>query len=541
MFTLAHVGSHFRGLRENGPFDVEAKPGSHGKQIACALLLLLTDVGAIALALELAILERTQLVPVMGFRRPLVSLPFRHYLDLGWLWPLMLLFLAIEGLYTKRRSMWSEIGHLEKAIGLGFITILAAVTLAGVAPDVSRLTFVLMTLNLFLMLPLVRYWAKRILGGLGLWRKRILILGASHLSRVALHELTSDPFLGYEVVGALDDDPSNLRKNIGTKDESPVFVLGNLSEIAEHVAETQARDILIALPELQDSKLLALVHRVQMHCESIYVVPALCGLPMMNLQVDRFLHARLMMLRLSNNLAKPWNIWLKRGLDLIVGTAISLFAIPLSAMLAALIKIDSEGPALFFQERMGHLGNEFPCFKFRTMYVNSDEILARYLLENTAAAEEWTRYAKLRTYDPRVTRVGRFLRRTSLDELPQLWNVLTGEMSLVGPRPYLPRERARIGDELATISSARPGLTGLWQVSGRNELTFEERVQLETWYLRNWSTWLDLIILVMTFRAVFLPRKWNGKAGPVEQATDEGYATVQPEPTRAFRAGAGQP
>jgi len=139
------------------------------------------------------------------------------------------------------------------------------------------------------------------------------------------------------------------------------------------------------------------------------------------------------------------------------------------------------------------------------MRVDGEEILARYLISNPLAMEEWQKYAKLRRHDPRLTRIGGFLRRWSLDELPQLFNVIKGEMSLVGPRPYLPHELGRIGVDLDTILSARPGVTGFWQVSGRNQLTLEDRVKLEGWYVRNWTPWLDCIVFAKTFRVVLFP------------------------------------
>ena len=492
------------------------RPDIRLPQVVCFLILVLSDLAAIAIALELAIIERTHLISRISDRPQLSTLPFRHYLDLGWLWLLMIIFIGVEGLYTTRRSSWNEIGHLTKAISMGFVAILASVSLARLGPDISRETLILMALNLLILLPFDRYWTKRILGNLGLWRKPILIVGASKTSKVALRELTSDPFLGYEVVGILDDDPAKRGKCVGVCKGKNINVLGDLSELREQVERTQAKDVLIALPELSEMKLLALVHKVQLYCDSIYVVPALWGLPMMNLQVDGFLHARLMMLKLSNNLAKPWNTWLKRGLDLIMGAGIALFALPLGVLLAFLIRIDSDGAAMFSQERLGRHGANFPCLKFRTMHVKSDEILSQYLQDNPSAAEEWQKYAKLREYDPRVTRLGRFLRQTSLDELPQLWNVLKGDMTLVGPRPYLPRERGRIGVELPTILSARPGMTGLWQVSGRNLMRFEDRVRIEAWYLRNWSIWLDCIILAKTFKTVLLPRSREGVANVTE-------------------------
>src|SRR5260370_1980856 len=217
-----------------------------------------------------------------------------------------------------------------------------------------------------------------------------------------------------------------------------------------------------------------------------------------------------MMSKRTNNLVKPWNTWFRRGADLLLGAVLTLLALPLFLILTALIKVDSWGPALFGQERLGYRGRNFRCLKFRTMHVNSRKKLAEYFKGHPQAAEEWRRYAKLRTYDPGVTRIGHFLRQWSLDELPQLLNVLRGEMSLVGPRPYLPEERERIGVELPTILSARPGITGFWQVSGRNQLTLDDRVQVEAWYVRNWTVCVDCIVLLKTFSTVLFPENGSG-------------------------------
>ena len=136
------------------------------------------------------------------------------------------------------------------------------------------------------------------------------------------------------------------------------------------------------------------------------------------------------------------------------------------------------------------------------MYTDEDKRLRKYLDNNEVARREWRKFVKLKSFDPRVTKIGNFLRRFSLDELPQLFNVFLGQMSLVGPRPYLPNERKEIGENLDLILETTPGITGLWQVSGRNELPFNERVALDTWYVRNWSLWLDTVILLKTFKAV---------------------------------------
>ncbi len=196
------------------------------------------------------------------------------------------------------------------------------------------------------------------------------------------------------------------------------------------------------------------------------------------------------------------NEGLKRAFDIIISILLLPFILPIIGLIAILIKIDSEGPVFFIQDRLGKNGKKFKCIKFRTMYVNNDEILEDYLKRNPEKREEWNKYKKLKSFDPRVTRVGRFLRKTSLDELPQIFNVIKGDMSLVGPRPYLPKEETDMGYFKNTILLTKPGITGLWQVSGRNELEFKVRLILDERYVLNWSFWLDLLIMLKTIKVV---------------------------------------
>jgi undecaprenyl-phosphate galactose phosphotransferase len=482
-------------------------------QSVCVLSLVLSDILAIFLSLRVAIFLRSDLLSKVNAGLQQQAFPFRHYLEFSWLWSLLVVLLAVEGLYTQRRTMWNEIAHLTKATVLGLIVIFAAIAVVQQGAAISRGTVVITGVLLLVVLPTTRYWTKRWLGAVGLWNKRILVIGTTDTAQLAMRGLSSDPVLGYEVVGLLDEDPTRRGTCVAICGDKKVFVLGHLGDALKHIKRTRAKDVLIAMPNLEEGKLLNLVHQLQQQCESIYVVPQLWGLPMMNLRVDGFLRERLMMLKLSNNLAKPWNSWLKRIFDLTLGVAIALVALPVCLIVAALIRIDSGGPVLFIQERLGYKGINFRCIKFRTMHVKAEELLTRHLARNPAAADEWYRYAKLRNHDPRLTRLGRFLRRWSLDELPQLLNVLKGEMSLVGPRPYLPQERERIGVDLFTILSSRPGMTGFWQVSGRNQLTLDDRVQLEAWYVRNWTVWFDCIILAKTFRTVLFPQNGHEVGG----------------------------
>jgi lipopolysaccharide/colanic/teichoic acid biosynthesis glycosyltransferase len=179
--------------------------------------------------------------------------------------------------------------------------------------------------------------------------------------------------------------------------------------------------------------------------------------------------------------------------------------LPLLLVIALLVHAESGRPVFYTDWRMGKDGVPFPCIKFRTMVTGAEAVLELMLAEDAGLREEYVKYHKLRV-DPRVTRVGRFLRRTSLDELPQLWNVLKGDMSLVGPRPYLPRESGDIGDAREEILRVPPGVTGPWQVSGRNHAFFTDRIGMDIHYVRDWSVWLDLVLLARTVRALFVDK-----------------------------------
>lgn len=192
---------------------------------------------------------------------------------------------------------------------------------------------------------------------------------------------------------------------------------------------------------------------------------------------------------------------LKRFSDLIIGSLVFVLCLPIIALLALAIKWTSPGPAFYGHRRLGRNGKSFRAWKLRSMHVNADQLLAKYLASDASLQKEWDATHKLKS-DPRITRIGRLLRATSLDELPQIWNVLRGEMSLVGPRPIVDEEVAKYRDTYQLYLRVTPGVTGLWQISGRNHTTYEERVAYDAYYVRNWSLWLDLYILFRTIKVV---------------------------------------
>jgi exopolysaccharide production protein ExoY len=195
----------------------------------------------------------------------------------------------------------------------------------------------------------------------------------------------------------------------------------------------------------------------------------------------------------------------KRAFDICAAAAALIFLTPLICLLAALIKIADSGPVLYRSERIGRNSVPFRCLKFRTMVTDSDRVLIQYLASNPEAAEEWEQTRKLKN-DPRITPFGLILRKTSLDELPQLYNILLGEMSFVGPRPIVAAEVPKYNSYILSYYRTRPGLTGAWQVSGRNDISFEHRVALDHEYVENWSFMSDIAIIIKTFRVVITAR-----------------------------------
>jgi Undecaprenyl-phosphate galactose phosphotransferase WbaP len=206
-------------------------------------------------------------------------------------------------------------------------------------------------------------------------------------------------------------------------------------------------------------------------------------------------------LKIRYPLMNRWSQLLKRCIDIALSVLGLVVLAPILALITLVVKLGSPGPVFYRQKRLGKHGMPFEMLKFRTMYVNADQMLVQYLAQNSELRAEWDCYQKL-ARDPRITPLGTFLRRFSLDELPQLWNVLVGQMSLVGPRPIMLGQREIYGDNFKHYVRTQPGITGLWQISGRNHASYEERTEFDVHYVNNWSVWLDIYILVRTIWVV---------------------------------------
>ena len=419
-----------------------------------------------------------------------------------WWFPIVLIIcLSYENLYQKRLPYWKEVELILKAITLAVIFVVIILYLSKTAVEVSRALIGLIWLMLAFVLPLFRYAGKLLLTRIGVYKRPVLIIGAGKTACLLANALRREKTMGYEAVGILNDR-GECAEVFTEAPASDIPILGKVEQAEYLIRKTRVQDIFIAMPALSAGETVKLVNRLQPLVSNVVLIPDLFGLSMSGIEAECFFEEQVLMLNIKNRLKPVFNRAIKRLFDLMLGSILFLLFTPLLFAISILIKLDSKGPVFYNGYRLGQRGKIFECHKYRTMYDDSAEIHKNYLANNSEAQKEWAKYRKLKGHDPRLTRVGKVLRRFSLDELPQLINVLTGEMSLVGPRPYLPSEKEAMEDWSEDILVAKPGITGLWQVSGRNLIDFDGRLKLGAWYVKNWSLWLDLIILLKTFRVV---------------------------------------
>lgn len=341
---------------------------------------------------------------------------------------------------------------------------------------------------------------------MGVWQRPTLIIGHGPNAIEAVAALHSEPALGFEVLGLIDVNDGVVATSPATFDlrgqTLPVLPL----ELLGMWANTPGVQFVLALEHGQNEIRENLLRRLAYwRVEDVSVIPAMRGVPLFGTDISYFFSHEVAMLKLRNNLRYWPARLLKRVFDLVASLGLLIVGWPLFMYLAWRIRQDG-GAAVFAHRRVGQGGKLFDCYKFRSMRVDAEEQLRELLATDPALRVEWEKEFKLKA-DPRISAIGRFLRRTSLDELPQVFNVIKGDMSLVGPRPVVQAELKRYGHDVDYFLMVRPGMTGLWQVSGRNDVGYDTRVYLDTWYVKNWSLWYDIAILFKTIKVVF---KRNG-------------------------------
>jgi Undecaprenyl-phosphate galactose phosphotransferase WbaP len=461
-----------------------------------ALCLIVIDIFAFYLSLSAALTMRTEVLPSLITNLPEFNFSFPYFVSLWWLPVIFIFFMLYEGLYERNLPFWDEAKTTVKAIALSAVTIMTIVTLGKMQDKVSRLVLLSMSLTSLFVFPLMRLWGKKLLYHTGIWKERVLILGAGNAGRLAMEGLIRERHMGYEVIGFLDDDEDKRGSVISGRK-----VFGKIKYFPKFVKDLNITTVIIAMPSLPPERLSALTATVQDHSTNTVVIPDLKGIALINTALFHLFYEELFLMNIRNNLKSLPNRLVKRLFDVTVSILSMPLLLPLIGIIGTAIRLETPGPAIYSHDRIGKNGKTFRCYKFRTMQKDAEERLREILENNHEVRTEWEKNWKLKD-DPRITRIGSFLRKTSLDELPQIFNVIKGEMSLVGPRPYLLREMNIVEPQLHVICSTKPGITGLWQVSGRSDTGYEQRVKLDAWYVMNWSLWFDIAILFKTIRVV---------------------------------------
>ena len=404
-------------------------------------------------------------------------------------WPVAGMWLGMYPGYG--RAHWQELrDSLRTALAAG-AAILAIRSAFGDAVAVPWQMTALATGFAAFLLPAGRSLAKQALLAARLWGRPAVLVGSCGSADRLAKGLLDQPELGIRPVALVDGErtaPGDPSLAALTVDEVPYSSDGP----THHV-------VVVPGPHPSPTVLGVIAAAGRRAFKVVQVVPELGPVPTSDVVARPI--GRSLSLEIRNNLASTWNRAVKRSFDLVAVVLGGVFAVPMILAIAAAIRLTSPGPVFYTQPRLGRDGREFRIWKFRSMVVDAEERLAKLLAEDPAARREWEATQKL-TNDPRVTKVGRFLRATSLDELPQLLNVLRGQMSLVGPRPIVAAEVEKYGEAYGLYTQVRPGMTGYWQVSGRSDTSYEYRVELDTYYVRNWSVWLDLDLILRTFAAV---------------------------------------
>lgn len=430
------------------------------KDFISKIIFILFDMVMIALSIYLAYILRGTFDTLI-----LHDIPLMEYFSFYLLYIIPILLFTYEGIYTYRYDFWHESQLISKSIIFSLIIIFAYLAMTKMIADYSRLVIGFAFLFMMILMPLSKNISKKLLHKFGIWQKRAKIYGEDPF---LTDEIFGNPYLGYV----------KPKKN-----EEPATVFIN----------SQGSDAK-ALKQVISSEI--------KNKHEVIFIPLIDDYDLSHSHIYELSNTRTNLIVFKNRLKSRYRLILKKVSDFILSLLIFPFLVPLMLYIAYCIKKDEPQQSILFkQKRLGQNGKSFVCYKFQTMFENSDELLQKYLKEHPEEEAYYDTYHKYQN-DPRITKIGHMLRRTSLDELPQIFNVFKNEMSFIGPRPYMLNEKEKIGENIETVLTVKPGITGLWQVSGRSDVDFHSRVELDVWYIRNWNLWMDLIILIKTIKTV---------------------------------------
>ena len=474
-------------LKKNNEAKVINKT-NHNAYIIVPIILLLSDYIAVLCAEQLSFTLRNLLITNHGELNvpPLIF----------WVvTPLIyIVFLHICESYTRNKQFWRIIAGIFKASVYAIFNCVILLYIIHIAEFISRLYMGFLGIFAFLFIVLFRYIIKKLLNALQVLKEPVLLMGSGKNAAQILEHIKNDIGLNYQFIGYLKDQKED---EVAKK----LTCLGTFKDAATVIQNTGVRKVLVVAPQLVRSQMEDIIYELQPLVSSIGFIPDMGTMPLSTMDIESLIDGHVIMFRMRNNLQSKGNRILKFAFDWLTTLIGTVLISPIFLLISLWVYLDSPGPVIFQHRRVGKDGKEFNCYKFRSMCMDADAKLKDLLAKDPKAKTEWDKDFKLKN-DPRITKSGAFLRKSSLDELPQIFNVLKGEMSLVGPRPIVQEEVPRYGKFISDYYLVRPGITGLWQTSGRNDTGYGERVQMDSWYVRNWNLWFDIVLLWRTIKVV---------------------------------------
>lgn len=398
----------------------------------------------------------------------------------------------IAGDYSRRQLFWDGARSTTGALLIFGVIYLAAVWLL----EPRGLLLSAAVWLLFIAgLPSARQLMRIALGRLGVWYQPSAIIGTGPTAQEVYPVLGNQLSLGLDVRWIV---PENADKVIPAPLAALTPIHASYDNLTDSLIAVGCRQVILVLDDNIPINQAELIDQLVGSHIGVSVVPSLRRLPLFGMSTNYFFGKDFLLLQVRNNLARLPQRFVKRVID-IVGSLLALIVLsPVLALICFLIRREGGGPIFFIQDRVGRGCRDFRCFKFRTMIIDAEAEMARWEKENPILLARYRESNFKLSNDPRVTRIGGWLRRKSIDEFPQLINVLMGNMSLVGPRPLLRRELPYYGPTINLYACVRPGITGLWQISGRSHTTFSQRVSYDEWYIKNWTVWYDVVIMLQT-------------------------------------------
>jgi Undecaprenyl-phosphate galactose phosphotransferase WbaP len=420
---------------------------------------------------------------------------YELYIQIAPLGLVFVLLFALSGLYPGvGLHPVDEFRRLEITTTMGFLSLIAVSFLAKSSIAYSRAVLIIAWGLALFFIPLGRVIVKYIFIQLRMWGEPVAIIGENieDVDKIINH-LRSTLRIGLYPIVYFKESVGDIN-NLGYKN----LQIHNLNDFHEICSEFPIKYLLIAMENWQREELERLEYY---HGNFERVILVTSGHGHQRLQESVIDYGGMTGFEIKRIFFTASAQGVKRIMDIGLSLGLIIILSPIFLIIAILIKIDSQGTVFFRQKRIGKNGEPFKLLKFRTMFTDAELIKEEYLMKEPALMDEWNKFQKIQN-DPRITRIGNFLRKFSLDEFPQLWNVLIGEMSLIGPRPFLPEQQELYGSRYSTYIRFKPGMTGMWQVSGRSAVSFVDRGNWDNYYFHYWSIWLDLYILARTIPAV---------------------------------------